>query len=376
MGAKSKNVRLTAETPLGRTGKGIPRTFPKCTLEESLCIPSAIKEKNGGNPWPPGDVANAIGVGKAGDRFYYLAASSKHYGLTTGGRDTTDIALAPLGRELVYAPDKQTEESLKLKAFLTVEKFKEVLTYYKGSKLPEMKYLSNTLSRQFGLPPDAHEEFSRLFRENCSYLGIGEGFEETDQPRDSGTATDKGSAQERGGTVTLAEPSTETGLRAFVVMPLRERDKGHSEGFFTEVLSSLIAPAGREAGFTVTTANRQGSDVIQSTIVNELLEADLVIADLTEHNPNVLFELGIRMAFDKPVALIRAKGTDAIFDVDNMLRVFDYAPNLWPSNVERDVPKLADHLRATWEGKDKAQTYMKLLRRKPADRQSPEGNKD
>jgi hypothetical protein len=56
--------------------------------------------------------------------------------------------------------------------------------------------------------------------------------------------------------------------------------------------------------------------------VNDLLEADLVIADLTDHNPNVLFELGLRMAEDKPVALIKAIGTGKVFDVDNMLRVY------------------------------------------------------
>ena len=49
------------------------------------------------------------------------------------------------------------------------------------------------------------------------------------------------------------------------------------------------------------TARKAGSDVIHATIVNGLLDADLVVADLTEHNPNVLFELGIRMAEDKPV---------------------------------------------------------------------------
>jgi nucleoside 2-deoxyribosyltransferase len=59
------------------------------------------------------------------------------------------------------------------------------------------------------------------------------------------------------------------------------------------------------AGFVVETAKRQGSDVIQSTISNELLDADLVIADLTDHNPNVLFELGLRIAEEKPVALIK-----------------------------------------------------------------------
>jgi hypothetical protein len=38
------------------------------------------------------------------------------------------------------------------------------------------------------------------------------------------------------------------------------------------------------------------------------MEADLVIADMTEHNPNVMFELGMRMAeaenFKIDVALI------------------------------------------------------------------------
>jgi hypothetical protein len=48
---------------------------------------------------------------------------------------------------------------------------------------------------------------------------------------------------------------------------------------------------------------------MQATIVNQLLDADLVIADLTENNPNVLFELGLRLSEDRPVALIRAKGT-------------------------------------------------------------------
>ena len=58
--------------------------------------------------------------------------------------------------------------------------------------------------------------------------------------------------------------------------------------------------------------------MIQATTINSLVEADLVIADLTEHNPNVLFELGVRMAQEKPVVLIRALGTPALFDVDNL----------------------------------------------------------
>ena len=146
-------------------------------------------------------------------------------------------------------------------------------------------------------------------------------------------------------------------------MPFIEKNPQRSNGFFDEVLRSLVTPAGLEAGFNVETANRQGSDVIQSTIINKLLEADLVIADLTDHNPNVMFELGLRIAEGKPVALIKAKGTGRVFDVDNMLRVYEYQPELWQSTVDVDCPEIANHIEAAWESRDTDQSYMKILRR-------------
>jgi len=362
--------RTASDNATSKKRQRTQRSYPRVSLEEAIKIPLALKDKNGGNPWPPAEVAAAIGYKVKTNNFFYRAVASREYGLTTGGRDSKTIELTPFGRELVYAPDSATEKRLKQEAFLKAEKFKQVLEYYKGNQLPEMKYLQNTLQKEFGLSPETHEEFSKVFRENCDYLQIGAGFKALlpGLQASDGTTTGEATTPDVRDTVTLAEPETETGLAAFVIMPFRERDKGHPAGFFTEVLQSLIAPAGRKAGFTVTTANRQGSDVIQSTIVNDLLKADLVIADLTEHNPNVLFELGLRMAYDKPVALIRAKGTDAIFDVDNMLRVYDYDPNLWASSVDRDLPKLIQHIKATWDGRESDKTYMKLLGRSPANK--------
>lgn len=167
-----------------------------------------------------------------------------------------------------------------------------------------------------------------------------------------------------GDTITIARPAGEAtdAPVCFVIMPFTERHDGHQPGFFAEVLDQLLTPAATAAGFEVKTALRQGSDVIQSTIVNDLLDADLVLADLTEHNPNVLFELGMRMAEDKPVVLVRAKGTGRIFDVDNLLRVAEYDPNLWPSTVRSDVPVLTDHIRAGWANKDAGSTYLAVLR--------------
>ncbi len=357
--AKSKQKRANKSKGKAKTkSPPVRRPYPRVTLEEALRIPAALKEKNGGNPWPPSDVANAVGLSYKNTDFFYLAASSRDFGFTEGSRDSDLIALTEFGRDVVYAPSKAEEQAKLREAMLKVDIFKRVLEYYKGANLPEMQYLGNTLVRTFGLDPSFHEEFSKLFRENCSFLGIGTGFSGDLQSPSGGRRNDDAQRD----TVVLAEPKNETGLKCFAAMPFRERLAEHSVGFFDEVLRALIAPSGRDAGFEVLTANRDGSDVIQSTIVNQLLDADLVIADLTENNPNVLFELGLRIAEDRPVALIRAKGTPAIFDVDNMLRVFEYDPNLWSSTVEHDRSKLTDHIKAAWENRESNRTFMKILR--------------
>jgi hypothetical protein len=221
-----------------------------------------------------------------------------------------------------------------------------------------MKYLGNTLQKEFDLDPETHEEFSRTFRENCQYLGITSGIPSSASETPSAEASLSSSSPE---TVTLAEGNSN--LTAFVIMPFVERQTEHPSGFFAEVLRSIITPAAKASQFTVKTANRQESDLIQSTIVNDLMEADLVIADLTEHNPNVLFELGMRMAEDKPVVLIKAHGTARVFDVDNMLRVFEYNPNLWQTTVEKDMPNLRDFIKGAWDNRVSENSYMKILRR-------------
>lgn len=335
------------------------RPYPRILLEQALKIPYALKDKNGGNPWPPADVAKSIGLSFKNTDFFYLAAASRDFGLTDGSRDSDNISLTEFGRDLVYAPGKAEEKKKLLEALLKVDIFKKVLDYYKGANLPEMQYLGNTLVREFSLDPAFHEEFSKLFRENCKFLDIGSGFTLEAEPA---RAPRNSSSRDNSSTVVLAEPDHATGLKCFAIMPFRVRETTRAQGFFDEVLRALIAPAGREAGFEVLTANRDGSDVIQATIVNQLLDADLVIADLTENNPNVLFELGLRIAEDKPVALVRAKGTAAIFDVDNMLRVFEYDPNLWTSTIEHDRPRLVDHVKGTWEGRKSNLTFMKILR--------------
>ena len=349
--------------------KAPKRPYPRRTLEEALNVPTALKDFNGGNDWAPSELASALNQSKGSSTFYYLTAASRDFGFTEGTRDTDYVALTDFGRSVVYAPNRAKEEELLRQAFMNVDLFRRVLEYYKGSALPELKYLSNTLENEFQLDKAVHEEFVEFFRKNTEYLKIGSSYETQKRLSAPGEGSVEFVEQSRSSSpdvVTLGEPTGGSGNHCFVIMPFRERDETHSPGFFDEVLRSIIVPSATGAGFTVTTANREGSDVIQSTIVNNLLDADLVVADLTEHNPNVLFELGMRMAFDKPVALIRAKGTGQIFDVDNMLRVYEYDSSLWPSTVKKDIPHMKSFIRASWKNRGSERTYLKILRHGPA----------
>ena len=83
-----------------------------------------------------------------------------------------------------------------------------------------------------------------------------------------------------------------------------------------------------------------------------------------------ILELGIRIAKELPVALVKADGTGRIFDVDSMMRVLPYSPNLWPTTVASDIPRLIDHIKAAWDNRTTAKGYMQILTARGAEAKS------
>jgi hypothetical protein len=70
------------------------------------------------------------------------------------------------------------------------------------------------------------------------------------------------------------------------------------------------------------------SDVssVEETFIVALLNADIVIADLSAHNPNVFYELGIRFALKKKITIpIWQKGTERPADLKGILGI-EYDP--------------------------------------------------
>lgn len=113
----------------------------------------------------------------------------------------------------------------------------------------------------------------------------------------------------------------------FVIMPISECD-GYETNHFQRVYEDIIRPAVQAANYEPNRADEtKASNLIQIDILKKLIDAPIVVCNLSTRNPNVLFELGIRQAFDKPVVLIQEIDTLPIFDISS-LRYVNYSRDM------------------------------------------------
>ena len=108
----------------------------------------------------------------------------------------------------------------------------------------------------------------------------------------------------------------------FVVCPIGE-DGTPTRKRSDQVFKFIIAPVCETNGFEPTRSDKSYAvDKIDQTIITQLETADLVIADLSDHNPNAFFELGYRTALKKPLIHIAADGEKLPFDVSAIRTIF------------------------------------------------------
>lgn len=136
----------------------------------------------------------------------------------------------------------------------------------------------------------------------------------------------------------------------FVIMPISDHPD-YPTGHFGEVYESIISPAATECGYAPLRADQvAATNLIHLDILRRIVEAPIAICDLSSANPNVMFELGIRQAFDKPVVLIKDTKTRKIFDIDSM-RTIPYDDTMRPRAVRNTVASLVQAIEATQNAK-------------------------
>ena len=217
-----------------------------------------------------------------------------------------------------------------------MEQFKSVDEFYGSKRLPEDEFFKNTLIRQFQVPRDRVDIFAEVFRKNVAYLTSFNArprvsIEQLDGTRQAEQiAAQKDAPPLEGGRVRQFLDT------CFVMMPFGQ--------WFDKYYLEIYVAAIKEAGFEPVRADElftTGSVVEQ--VWEQISKSKILLADLTDRNANVFYELGLAHAAKKPVIFTVAKIDDVPFDLRH-LRVIPYdirEPN-WATKLMRQI---ADYLK-------------------------------
>jgi hypothetical protein len=114
--------------------------------------------------------------------------------------------------------------------------------------------------------------------------------------------------------------------RAFIIQQIGAKDSPERKRA-DEIYNFIIVPAVRDAGLEPYRADLDLSPgAITPKMLGELLDARLVIADLTGLNPNVFYELGITHSFARPLISIADSSRSLPFDArdERVIELGDY----------------------------------------------------
>ncbi len=101
--------------------------------------------------------------------------------------------------------------------------------------------------------------------------------------------------------------------------------------------------------------------VIQKRIVQNVYNSDIVICDVSGKNPNVMFELGMRLAFDKATVLIKDDKTDYTFDT-GIIEHIAYPRDLRYSRMVTFRAALLEKVLGTYKASKAVANYSMFLK--------------
>ncbi|MGG8018878.1 hypothetical protein PGO10_06825 [Klebsiella aerogenes] len=166
---------------------------------------------------------------------------------------------------------------------------------------------------------------------------------------------------------TETETETEKNERTcFVIMPIADM-AGYDPRHFDRVYSHLIKPACEASGFKAVRADEvNNSNLIVLDILKRIVESDIAICDLSGRNPNVMYELGLRQAFNKKTVLIKDDKTISPFDVQ-AFRYCEYDSSLRIDNAFNNIKSLEKAISSTFNAdSNDVNSIVQLLSIEPA----------
>jgi len=119
----------------------------------------------------------------------------------------------------------------------------------------------------------------------------------------------------------------------FIIMPFSKSSDEHTEEYWTKHFESFLKPLiERDGIFEAHRSEALRGDILKQ-IITDLVTSPLVVADLTDANPNVYWELGVRQSFKHGTITIAEEGTKVPFDL-SIKGILHYYPHDYIKNAE------------------------------------------
>lgn len=136
----------------------------------------------------------------------------------------------------------------------------------------------------------------------------------------------------------------------FVIAPIGEANSTIRKRS-DSVYKHIIEPVLKENGYKAIRADQiKHPGMIGTQVIKYIIENDLVLADLTGHNPNVFYELAIRHTLGKPVIQIIDIDSALPFDISHSRTIkFDYRDL---DSVEECKKQIRDQIHSIAENPD------------------------
>lgn len=135
--------------------------------------------------------------------------------------------------------------------------------------------------------------------------------------------------------------------RCFVIGPIGKPgspERKHAEMLLNAVIREALE--GSDPPYEIVRSDKVAeSGMINDRVIHDILNADLVVADLTFSNANAFYELGIRHAAEKPVINFAQIGTELPFDTFGYRAIMEDITD-W-HGIERARQQIRDQAKAT-----------------------------
>ena len=126
--------------------------------------------------------------------------------------------------------------------------------------------------------------------------------------------SDKGVSITAGRDIVMGNHFLARTRRCFVIMPFSGTTEKHTETYWNRFFTDFIKPTVESLGYSCERSIARPSHIIKD-ILAQLFESDVVLAVLTDYNPNVWYELGVRHTFRNGTIMLIEKGLKAPFDI-------------------------------------------------------------